>query len=265
VVLLPGTGVIYTISTGLFLGWRASIVAASGCTAGIIPHLTASILGLSAIQLKREKMWESNFTAAQDFRSAGIQRKYNRMINKHSQYMVCCLTLLFLSSLVLSPMAFARLGETIETNQARYGNPVKNIRDTISPILKAATNKTYHYQGWQIRIGYINDHAVRMFYARLPKSGETQVLKPDEIEAILKAELHGGKWKKMRAGTLFSRTNSGNSSFDHAHLRWVNTNKCLAYSTNRMNLYVEASEAIIWEQSLKNEKEVQRKENIPKF
>ena len=49
VVLIPGTGVIYTVSTGLFLGWRASIVAALGCTFGIIPHLTASILGLSAI------------------------------------------------------------------------------------------------------------------------------------------------------------------------------------------------------------------------
>lgn len=49
VVLLPGTGVIYTVSTGLFIGWRASIAAALGCTAGIIPHLTASTLGLSAI------------------------------------------------------------------------------------------------------------------------------------------------------------------------------------------------------------------------
>lgn len=49
VVLTPGTGVIYTISNGLFLGWRASIAAAFGCTAGIIPHLSASILGLSAI------------------------------------------------------------------------------------------------------------------------------------------------------------------------------------------------------------------------
>lgn len=49
VVLMPGTGVIYTVSTGLFLGWRASIAAALGCTAGIVPHLTASILGLSAI------------------------------------------------------------------------------------------------------------------------------------------------------------------------------------------------------------------------
>lgn len=49
VVLIPGTGVIYTVSTGLFKGWRASIAAAFGCTIGIIPHLTASILGLSAI------------------------------------------------------------------------------------------------------------------------------------------------------------------------------------------------------------------------
>jgi threonine/homoserine/homoserine lactone efflux protein len=49
VVLVPGTGVIYTVSTGLFMGRRASIAAACGCTAGIIPHLTASILGLSAI------------------------------------------------------------------------------------------------------------------------------------------------------------------------------------------------------------------------
>ncbi len=49
VVLIPGTGVIYTVSTGLFFGWRESIAAACGCTAGIIPHLSASILGLSAI------------------------------------------------------------------------------------------------------------------------------------------------------------------------------------------------------------------------
>ncbi len=49
VILIPGTGVLYTISNGLFLGRRASIAAAFGCTAGIIPHLSASILGLSAI------------------------------------------------------------------------------------------------------------------------------------------------------------------------------------------------------------------------
>lgn len=49
VVVVPGTGVIYTVSTGLFKGWQASIAAAAGCTAGILPHLLASVLGLSAI------------------------------------------------------------------------------------------------------------------------------------------------------------------------------------------------------------------------
>jgi threonine/homoserine/homoserine lactone efflux protein len=49
VVLVPGTGVIYTVSTGLAQQWRASIAAAIGCTVGILPHLMASILGLSAI------------------------------------------------------------------------------------------------------------------------------------------------------------------------------------------------------------------------
>lgn len=49
VVLIPGTGVIYTVSTGLFLGGRKSIAAAAGCTAGIIPHMLACVLGLSAI------------------------------------------------------------------------------------------------------------------------------------------------------------------------------------------------------------------------
>lgn len=49
VVLIPGTGVVFTVSTGLLLGKRASIFAALGCTAGIVPHLLATVLGLAAI------------------------------------------------------------------------------------------------------------------------------------------------------------------------------------------------------------------------
>ncbi|WP_025130716.1 LysE family translocator [Pseudomonas sp. PH1b] len=49
VVLIPGSGVILTISAALVAGQRASLFTAIGCTAGIVPHLLASILGLSAI------------------------------------------------------------------------------------------------------------------------------------------------------------------------------------------------------------------------
>lgn len=49
VVLIPGTGVIYTVSTGLALGRKASVFAALGCTAGIVPHLMATVFGLAAV------------------------------------------------------------------------------------------------------------------------------------------------------------------------------------------------------------------------
>ncbi|WP_313328793.1 LysE family translocator [Stutzerimonas balearica] len=49
VVLIPGAGVIYTVSTALIHGRRAGVIAALGCTAGIVPHLLATILGLAAV------------------------------------------------------------------------------------------------------------------------------------------------------------------------------------------------------------------------
>jgi threonine/homoserine/homoserine lactone efflux protein len=49
VVATPGTGVLYTLAAGLARGSRASVVAAFGCTLGIIPHMAAAILGLAAL------------------------------------------------------------------------------------------------------------------------------------------------------------------------------------------------------------------------
>ncbi len=49
VVLIPGTGVIFTVATGLARGRKASVYAALGCTAGIVPHLLATALGLAAV------------------------------------------------------------------------------------------------------------------------------------------------------------------------------------------------------------------------
>lgn len=57
VVLLPGTGVLYTINTGLVQKTRYAIAAAIGCTLGIIPHLLASIVGLSAIMNMSAKVF----------------------------------------------------------------------------------------------------------------------------------------------------------------------------------------------------------------
>jgi threonine/homoserine/homoserine lactone efflux protein len=49
VVATPGTGVLYTLAAALSGGARASVVAAAGCTLGIVPHMLAAITGLAAL------------------------------------------------------------------------------------------------------------------------------------------------------------------------------------------------------------------------
>jgi threonine/homoserine/homoserine lactone efflux protein len=49
IVVTPGTGALFTISAGLSRGYRASFIAAFGCTLGIVPHLAAAITGTAAL------------------------------------------------------------------------------------------------------------------------------------------------------------------------------------------------------------------------
>lgn len=49
IIVSPGIGVIYTIAAGLSGGLRASMVAALGCTLGIVPHVLVAISGLAVV------------------------------------------------------------------------------------------------------------------------------------------------------------------------------------------------------------------------
>jgi threonine/homoserine/homoserine lactone efflux protein len=49
IIVSPGTGVLYTLTAGLSRGSRASVIAAFGCTLGIVPHMAAAIMGLAAL------------------------------------------------------------------------------------------------------------------------------------------------------------------------------------------------------------------------
>ena len=49
IVATPGTGVLYTLAAGLSRGARASVVAAVGCTLGILPPMIAAMTGLAAL------------------------------------------------------------------------------------------------------------------------------------------------------------------------------------------------------------------------
>lgn len=49
IVASPGIGALYTVAAGLSGGARASLVAALGCTLGIVPHMPAAISSLAAL------------------------------------------------------------------------------------------------------------------------------------------------------------------------------------------------------------------------
>ena len=49
VVLIPGTGVVYTVSSAMAGGRNRGFIAAVGCTLGIVPHMVAAMLGLSGV------------------------------------------------------------------------------------------------------------------------------------------------------------------------------------------------------------------------
>ncbi len=65
VVVSPGPGVLYTVAAGLSRGGRASVVAAFGCTIGIVPHMAAAIMGLAALL-------HTSALAFQVFKYAGV-------------------------------------------------------------------------------------------------------------------------------------------------------------------------------------------------
>jgi threonine/homoserine/homoserine lactone efflux protein len=58
VVLIPGTGVLYTLSSSIGGGRRRGLFAAIGCTLGIVPHLLAAMLGLSWIMQAGSAVFE---------------------------------------------------------------------------------------------------------------------------------------------------------------------------------------------------------------
>ena len=58
VVLIPGTGVLYTLSSSIGGGRRRGLFAAIGCTLGIVPHMLAAVLGLSGIMQAGSAVFE---------------------------------------------------------------------------------------------------------------------------------------------------------------------------------------------------------------
>src|SRR3954464_6039830 len=85
---------------------------------------------------------------------------------------------LLLLLLLLSSSAFARLGDTRDQADARYGLPKKPFPPGIqSTLLEGAREYTYEYEGWRIRCA-----------ALLAKDGKEYVVR-EEYQKIWNADV----------------------------------------------------------------------------
>jgi threonine/homoserine/homoserine lactone efflux protein len=127
VVVTPGTGVLYTLAAGLSRGRRASVVAAFGCTLGIVPHFTAAILGLAAVlhasalafqTLKYLGVIYLLYLAWSSLRSHGALAVEDEVDTKSSLEVIRTAILINLLNPKLSIFFLAFLPQFVDTDQA---------------------------------------------------------------------------------------------------------------------------------------------------
>lgn len=59
IVATPGTGALYTLAAALGGGRRTALIAAFGCTLGIVPHMLAAALGLAALVAAEPRLFDA--------------------------------------------------------------------------------------------------------------------------------------------------------------------------------------------------------------
>lgn len=127
IVASPGTGVIYTVAAGLSGGLRASLVAAFGCTLGIVPHMLAAVSGLaallhaSALAFQTLKYLGVAYLLAMAwamFRDRGTLSLNDRAGGRSSRQVIVSAILVNLLNPKLSIFFFAFLPQFVRTDEA---------------------------------------------------------------------------------------------------------------------------------------------------
>jgi threonine/homoserine/homoserine lactone efflux protein len=128
VVVSPGIGVLYTLAAGLSRGSRASVIAAFGCTLGIVPHMAAAIMGLAALLHTSALAFETFkylgvayllYMAWQTLKETGTLRVEQEVSARSALQVITHAILINLLNPKLSIFFFAFLPQFVSVNEAQ--------------------------------------------------------------------------------------------------------------------------------------------------
>ena len=160
----------------------------------------------------------------------------------------------------------ARLGETEDQSQLRYGEPLKKTEDVFryQPIRDGAVNRTYKFQSWWVRAAYVEGRTVRIAYMKMSKPDGNPSIQDDELQAVLASEAVVGTWQ-ARSNPVIHPAQFLAKTVVHLPT-WVDTNGNTArLDATRLQLVLESPAAADFTAARDVEEELHRKSNTAKF
>lgn len=175
---------------------------------------------------------------------------------------------------------FARLGETQDQAEARYGLPKsEKVAKYGTPLIEGAKELTFEYEGWRIRCALLRatdgkEYIMREEYRKVwnsevVKKGGIINIRDFERDAVLKGEAGNSQWTKKVLGDL-NRNPLQALSNQLVHLSglagtvWTRDDGAVA-RFDSTSLILDLPQARKYEAELKAIKEKKAREKVPKF
>lgn len=145
--------------------------------------------------------------------------------------------------------AFARLGETEAQSQTRYGAPAPELAaPTDKPLLEGAKEVIYNFQGWRVRVAFLNGAAARMEYVRIPEGGALLPITDEQLKAILEAEKGSYNWREQKPKTGSKEIDALKTFFDGK--QWERSDHATAGLKANVMLVLDAREVEAYEKKM---------------
>jgi hypothetical protein len=174
-------------------------------------------------------------------------------------------SIVFISFLVVTSSAQARLEESLAESIARYGPPVKESGVVMLPLLKGTKELRFHHHGWRIRAAFLGDRTVVISYMKLRSPRYETLLQDDEIKAILQVESQGFKWIRVERGDKVTRSQKYQKIADSSGRVWKNKKGAIAWVSANRALTIISEEGLRLDVDLQVEQEKKRRNSLQHF
>ena len=167
---------------------------------------------------------------------------------------------------VFSAPVSARLGETEAQSQTRYGAPAPELAGPADkPLIEGAKEVIYKFEGWRIRVAFLNNAAARMEYAHLPENGAPKQITEEEVKAILDAEKGAFSWREQKPKTGYKELNALKTLFEGR--QWERADHATAVLKLNLLLVLQTREVEAYEKKLAKQPKPapSAKPVVPKF